>query len=159
MVSIVHGDVLKANAQIIAHQVNCQGVMGSGVAACVRKKLPVVFELYRNLCRSRSGATASLLGKNQYLDCALDGRVVTLVNMFAQDRYGDPTVTRYTDYDAFRECCRRLKTNALTQYGKSVSIAMPYLIGCGRGGGDWAVILSIVEQELGDLNVTFYRVD
>lgn len=30
MIKIINGDILKANENIIGHQVNCMGVMGQG---------------------------------------------------------------------------------------------------------------------------------
>jgi len=37
------GDVLKAETKVIAHQVNCKGVMGAGLAKQVKSKFPIVF--------------------------------------------------------------------------------------------------------------------
>jgi O-acetyl-ADP-ribose deacetylase (regulator of RNase III) len=41
------GNLLDAQTDVIAHQVNCQGVMGSGVAAEVKKRYPEAFNSYR----------------------------------------------------------------------------------------------------------------
>lgn len=50
MIRIVDGDLFAArDVDIIAHQVNCQGVMGSGVALQVRKLFPDVFDGYKSL--------------------------------------------------------------------------------------------------------------
>ena len=35
----ITGNVLDSDAPIIAHQVNCMGVMGAGVAKCIREKI------------------------------------------------------------------------------------------------------------------------
>jgi hypothetical protein len=42
MVKIVKGDLLKSDCQYIAHGVNCQGVMNSGIAKQIRDKYPEV---------------------------------------------------------------------------------------------------------------------
>lgn len=46
-IKIIDGDLFTTNAQIICHQVNCQGKMGSGVAKQVREKYPHVYEEYK----------------------------------------------------------------------------------------------------------------
>lgn len=52
MISIVKGDITNAKENIICHQVNCQGVMGSGVAKALFTKYPQMrkdyFEYYNN---------------------------------------------------------------------------------------------------------------
>lgn len=40
-VKIVNGDLLHATEDIIGQQVNCQGVMGSGVAKLMKERLYV----------------------------------------------------------------------------------------------------------------------
>ena len=41
----IYGDIFLSNADAILHQVNCQGVMGSGVAKQVREKYPIVVSI------------------------------------------------------------------------------------------------------------------
>lgn len=45
-VVIKEGNVFDSDADIICHQVNCQGVMGSGVAKEVRERYPEVYYAY-----------------------------------------------------------------------------------------------------------------
>lgn len=42
-IRIVNGDIFQSGADIIVHQVNCQGVMKSGVARQVWKKISCNF--------------------------------------------------------------------------------------------------------------------
>ena len=44
------GNLLDAQTDVIAHQVNCQGVMGSGVAKQIRDKWPRVYDSYVTYC-------------------------------------------------------------------------------------------------------------
>ena len=46
-VKYYNGDLLESGCDYICHQVNCQGVMGSGIAKSIREKWPVVFEKYK----------------------------------------------------------------------------------------------------------------
>ena len=41
---------MESGCNIICHQVNCQGVMGSGIAKQVREKYPNVYNSYKKAC-------------------------------------------------------------------------------------------------------------
>lgn len=164
MIKIVDGDIFQSKADAILHQVNCQGVMGSGVAKQVREKYPVVFQWYKLRCdedkkvRERCGLIKStLLGlaqicyKEDYLvgDPNMDTQAI--VNLFAQDKYGYDGQC-YTDYDALRKCLEYVN-----RIFKGRSVAIPYLMACHRGGGDWDKVSKMIEETLSDCDVTFYR--
>lgn len=147
-VKIIDGDILDSEADAILHQVNCQGVMGSGVAKQIRDRYPSVYEKYKIFCQARLDDTSELLGDVQL--CAIDiNRFV--VNLFAQDKYGRGNQC-YTNYDALKDCLKKVN---LEFAGKTVAI--PYMMSCGRGGGDWNVVSKIIEEELKDCNVTLYK--
>ncbi len=59
VIKIIEGDLFCSDARIIAHQVNCQGKMGSGVALQVKRKYPNVYNEYMKVC------SADMLGKIQ----------------------------------------------------------------------------------------------
>lgn len=143
-VHTVDGDIFKSNADVIVHQVNCQGVMGSGVAKQVREKYPNVFEAYQKRCRD----TLNPLGHTLCVE-APDGTVIA--NLFAQNKYGYDG-KRYTDYEALGECLKELRAECL---GKVVAI--PYLMSCARGGGDWDKVSKMIEESLAGCDVTYYR--
>ncbi len=155
----VKGDVLESKADVIVHQVNCQGVMGAGLAKQIKEKYPVVFWAYKALCdedkriRMQTGqARSGLLGRVQvcYKENYPIGRVEdpqVIVNLFAQDRYGRDGRC-YTDYDALRLCLERVNQRFA---GKTV--AVPYMMGCGLAGGDWSVVSRIIEESLRDCYV------
>lgn len=44
MIKVINGDLFTSDARIIAHQVNCQGKMDSGVAQQVKNKYPNVYD-------------------------------------------------------------------------------------------------------------------
>lgn len=56
------------------------------------------------------------------------------------------SITLYTDYTAFQSCLKRIKLTVPA----GETIAMPFKIGCGLGGGDWNVILGLIQKELSD---------
>jgi O-acetyl-ADP-ribose deacetylase (regulator of RNase III) len=49
MIHYVKGNLLDSNCDYICHQVNCQGVMGSGIARQIRERYPVVYLYYKML--------------------------------------------------------------------------------------------------------------
>lgn len=61
---ILNGDVFTAPFDAIAHQVNCRGVMNSGVAKTVRERYPEAFDAYKKLC-DETPNPFDLLGKGQ----------------------------------------------------------------------------------------------
>lgn len=125
MVQIKDGDIFKSGADIICHQVNCKGVMGAGLAAEIRRRNPDVYDEYRKLCLEKD---RELLG-----GCLIVGNIA---NLFGQYGYGRERC--YTDYGALQ-----LAFESLRGYGFQ-SIAIPYGIGCGLAGGEWAQVSWII---------------
>jgi O-acetyl-ADP-ribose deacetylase (regulator of RNase III) len=46
------GDIFQSNAQVIVNTVNCQGVMGRGLALAFKQKYPDMFHVYQQECRT-----------------------------------------------------------------------------------------------------------
>ena len=155
MIKILDGDVVYADADIIAHQVNCRGTMGAGLAKQIKFFFPEAFNAYESLCKQHRYDPDELLGNCQLVMSTKpnDDRVI-IANLFAQDRYGRDR--RFTDYDAFRQCMVALNRKAKSIYAKT--IALPYKIGCGLAGGDWDKIYNIIENELAGFDVKLYRI-
>lgn len=153
MVKYVKGDLLETHCDYICHQVNCQGVMGSGIAKQIREKWPEVFDEYIRRCNAAPSDNPSfwLLGTPQYVIVG----DICVINMFSQKDYGYDQ-RRYTSYDAFWECL--VDIACTTSVGKS--IGFPKNIGCGLGGGDWNIISTMIEDVLGkDFDVYIYERD
>ena len=86
-IKIIDGNLFDSKAKIIAHQVNCQGKMNSGVAKEVRQRYP-------------------------HVACDLN-----------------------------------------------CSVAMPYKIGCVRGGANWDEVYSMIEKAFKNIDVELWRLD
>jgi O-acetyl-ADP-ribose deacetylase (regulator of RNase III) len=166
MVSIVKGNLLDAKEAVIAHQVNCQKKMNSGVAKAIREKYPEVFVEYLK--------TEPQLGNVGFVFVPTDkltGNGITIANMYAQDMYGYDG-QQYTNYDAFRTCCRHIVSkcrylekciNKKSPYFDTdvyikYDVAMPYKIASDRGGADWDKIMDILLEEFTDINLTLYKI-
>ena len=96
MVKIIDGNLFDSTANIICHQCNCQGVMGSGVAAEVKRRYPKVFDAYR-----RDYCNGELtLG---HVCFATAKRDQVIANMCSQNNFGY-NGGMYTNYDALQKC-------------------------------------------------------
>ena len=148
------GNLLETQANIICHQVNCQGAMNSGVARSVRTKWPKVYTKYKEKCDN--AAPNTLLGSTQFV---IINEYTIVANMFAQFDYGYDGRC-YTSYDAFYNCLREVR-EAAKEYEKInnefCEIAFPKNIGCCRGGANWNIIYKMIEEVLGDLEVYIYE--
>ena len=161
MIQFKQGDLLQSCADIIAHQVNCQGVMGSGVAKQIRQQFPQAYVWYRRKVMKDFDHRKALLGTMQYVLVSYKPPCY-VANLFAQFDYGSMKgrTEPYTDYQALRSSLMHLNqfANELRAVlGRKPSIAMPYLIGCARGGGDWELVKSIIQDTLSEQEVTFYQ--
>lgn len=144
----VKGDIFQSGADVILHQVNCQGVMGSGVAKQVREKYPDVFAEYKEICERYKDDKEILLGHALFVQCDDD---VWIANLFSQKDFGYDG-SCYTSYDALRECLVRVN-----QRFTGCSVAIPYRMACHRGGGDWDIVSKMIEVTLKDCDVTLYE--
>lgn len=151
-VSIIEGNLMDTKAKYICHQVNCQGKMGSGVAAQIREKFPKAYAEYNALCSSMKNKEV-LLGEVQAVHCKRGADDVVICNLFGQLNYGY-NGKMFTSYEAFQKCVDWL--NRYVPDGETV--AMPFRIGCGLGGADWHLISKMIERGLGVThNVELWR--
>lgn len=143
-----NGDMFTSNAKYLCHQVNCMGKMGSGIAKTVREKFPTAFAEYSNVCLGNEKTPSNLLGNIFQSKCG--DKII--VHMFAQEQFGRSR--RYTDYDAFLNCLKRIRATVPT----GSVIAFPHGIGCGLGGGSWSIIFPMIEEVLaGDYEVEVWK--
>lgn len=154
MIKIVTGDLLQAKENIIGHQVNCQGVMGSGVAKQIRDKYRNVYSEYRNSVENVAENYG--LDKNVLLG-TVQGVVVGedkwVANMFGQLHYGYDG-KQYTNTNALYICFKKLRKVAEEN---GYSVALPYGIGCYRGGADWKEVENLLLKAFDGYEVTLYK--
>ena len=156
MVNYVKGNLLDSDCDYICHQVNCQGVMGSGIARQIRERFPIVYEAYLDRHHRYMGLgipTERMLGSiDVILENSFGGFVI---NMYSQNNCGYDG-RRYTSYDAFDIALHEIRRNV----PPGRKIGFPKNIGCGLGGGNWKVISALIEEILGeDYDVYIYEYD
>lgn len=177
-IEIVNGCLLNAfdsgEVNVMVQCVNCQGVMGGGLAKAIRDKYPFVYEEYRKFYEKAKDSHDGLLGKIQNIDFSFYdyindtdwngdiGRFPDkhIINVFGQEYYG--MEKRQVNYGALGQAFTAL-AYGLTQLGEDALqedydvVGFPYLFGCGLAGGDWNVVLEMIEFHFREFNVRIYK--
>ena len=133
-----NGNLLDATTDVIAHQVNCQGVMGSGVAKQIREKWANVYTAYRAEYDLFTDLNKPLLGNCQLVQVNDHQHVA---NLFGQDKYGYDG-KRYTSYDGIYDALVSLAFQM--ENNNMNSVAFPYHMSSDRGGADWIIISTMI---------------
>jgi O-acetyl-ADP-ribose deacetylase (regulator of RNase III) len=138
-----YGDLTNTDAKYIAHCVNAQGKMNSGVAKAIRQKFPRAYEIYMQAHEEHRLILGSVIGA----DCGTH----TILNIVGQDRYGYDGA-KYVYYVALRKGVRLINGNITD------AVAFPF-IGCGLAGGDWQLVSAIIEEESTNFQPIVYSLD
>src|SRR5579859_2526666 len=116
--------------------VNCEGVMGAGVALAFKTRYPEMFNDYAAACREnriRPGVLHVWKRPGEWV-----------INFPTKRAWRDES--RYEDIQSGLEALR----GYLLSQGQ-ISLALPAL-GCGHGGLDWSRVSVMIENSLGDLD-------
>lgn len=160
-ISRKNGDILDFKENFLFHQVNCMGVMGSGLAKQIRIKHPSVYTEYSNFLRSFNGVNSSPLGACLISDI---GHYQYVCNLFSQFEFGNNKNVVYTRYESFERALMSFRVQASSLFLRnSYSIAIPEYIGAGRGNGDPNIIWGIITRVLApygndnDIHIVMYN--
>ena len=159
---VIKGNLLDTPIKLIAHQVNCQGVMGGGVAKQIKEKYPEIYQNYKigleNYIKEIGHRPLGLS-----FNLTTNDHTHTILNICGQDFYGRDK--QYTDYEAFFNGF----VDSITDYrdinqfcdNVQIPIAIPYNIGCGLAGGDWNIVETLLKEIEVKYNVIFiaYKLD
>lgn len=143
MIKYIDGDLVRDADQydVIGHGSNCFNTMGSGIALQIKNKFP---EAYQVDCRTKSGDKEKL-GTITYTE----NTIPVVVNCYSQyDFKGRYFGVMDCDYNAIKTSMQLIKKNFS---GKKIGLPK---IGSQLAGGDWDVINRIIEEVLGDEDVT-----
>lgn len=138
-----YGNLLNTEIPYIAHCVNAQGKMRSGVAKAIREAYPKAYDDYMDVYNS----TGLKMGK---VICSTN-KPHNILHIVGQRNYGYDG-DQYVDYLALRDGFRTINKNVQDR------VAMP-LIGCGLAGGDWRIVSAIIEEELTNFQPVVYTLD
>lgn len=136
----IKGNILDTELSNIAHGVNCQNVMGSGVAKVLADKWPGVKEGYHDLFKFQAIPGEDILGTVAQIEIIDDNK--TVWNCFTQLHYL-PRNKRNVNYRAIVCCFMQLVELGVEE------IAIPK-IGCGLAGGDWNIVEQLINDTVGN---------
>lgn len=128
MITYVNKDITTVESGLIIQGVNCQGVMGSGVAAAIREKWSEVYTEYCDFCDATT--STKLLGQVNFVRIDFN---LYVANCFTQLYYGRDNL-RYADPAAIQKCLIDVYDWCATNKVYDI-YTVP--IGCGLGGLDW----------------------
>ena len=167
MISYHKGDILKSNADFICHQTNTKGKMGAGIAFKIAKFCPNHYIDYVHMCEYYKNNQEELLGQylvtynNMYI--TMEGIKNNIVALFGQFGYGRDK--QHTNYEALEKAFRTFiddleYVRKETGNNNITTIAIPYKMGCGLGGGDWSVVEDIIKRHDNDfVDIQIWELD
>lgn len=136
-----NGDLLKADSwNVMAHVANNFHTFGSGIAGQIRTVFP---EAYKADLETEYGCD-SKLGTFSYAQLEDGRRVYNIYAMWGIGCDGHP-LRRNLSYDAFHDALINLIESCENVYGDTLKVGVPKFIGCGLAGGDFSIVLAIVE--------------
>ena len=150
-----YGDILDYadKVDVIAHQVNCLGVMGGGLALQIANKWPLVLAKYKEAIYEwlKWSSRAKLLG--HCLIVQVNSKC-SVANLFGQHDVGGGV---QTNYEALLQALNRLKEEMIISGMRKVAI--PVNLGCGLAGGSWNIVQSLIEAAFADSGIQVILVE
>jgi len=132
---IINKDILTVEKGTICHQVNCMGVMGTGIALSIKQTWPIVFQEYKN---KMLWPRYKNLGRAQVIQV---GPELYCTNLFGQFDYGRDY--RRTEYGSIYMALRNLKAKlSEDQY----PVYFPYKISCNNAGANWDLVQEMLDE-------------
>lgn len=149
MIKYKKGDLIKAakkgEVDVIAHQCNCFNNMGAGIAPQIAKAFPNA----KAVDEATNKGDKTKLGTISF-DNTTSVLVVNLYGQFGWWKRKDGKIN--TEYNHLK--------NSLVEMSKilpaDAKVGLPK-IGCGLGGGNWSTVSKLIEETLGNFDVTVYE--
>ncbi|MGR5423312.1 macro domain-containing protein [Vibrio sp. PNB22_4_1] len=142
MIEIKKGNIFTSKCDTIVNPVNCQGVMGAGIALEFKLRYPEMFEKYQALCSSKHIQIGKLW--NYTLPSERFG-FKHVLNLPTKDSWKMPSKREYLEL-ALQKFVGTYKKSPYT------SVAFPVL-GAGRGGLDENEVIELMRHYLADIDI------
>lgn len=133
-------NILNVSNGIICHGVNCQGVMGAGLALAIRNKWPSTYQNYKKYCDR---------DKTQLLGSVCFDKInpqLCIAHCFTQFNYGRFPVIGEDKKQHFQILALSSCLDIIFEYCQREGmkeIHVPH-IGAGIGGGKWDIIKEMI---------------
>lgn len=134
MIEIVRGDLFKADVEALVNPVNCDGVMGKGIALLFKKAYPENFVAYRAACKQKQVQP----GKMFVFENACNPRFI--INFPTKLHWRGKSRMEYIE-SGLQDLLQVISGNRIR------SIAIPAL-GCGYGRLEWKAVFPKIEAAL-----------
>jgi hypothetical protein len=155
MITTINKDILTVDKGVIVHSVNCIGAVG-GLAGAIARKWPKNEIEYKSHVWNRE-KSITLLGTVFEVNAAHN---LIVANLFSQYTVG--TSKQQTEYSALIAGFKRITDTYFVGNDTETSddgvfginehpialkdIYIPYKIGCGLGGANWAIVEEIIHK-------------
>ena len=134
MIELATGDLLACGAEALVNPVNCDGVMGRGLAAQFKRAFPATFESYRAACKRGEVVP----GRMNVFELGARSTPRFIINF--------PTKRHWRNQSRMKDIEAGLEALVIDVQRLGVrSIAIPPL-GCGLGGLDWKEVRPRIER-------------
>ncbi len=150
----------------IAHSCNTRNIMGGGIALQIKNRYPQAYEADTeafNQEYDKNGQYIHWLGK--YSKAEIESKFLPnnkgrIYNLYTQASVG--TGKRQVDYEIFWKALKNMQEDLLFiqhETGEPQVLGLPYGISCGLAGGNWKIILAIIEDIFEDSLIQTYIVE
>lgn len=136
MFEIRQGSIFDAPVRALVNPVNCEGVMGKGLALEFKRRFPEAYESYRLACMRHELSPGMI---HEYW--AKDGK--RIVHFPTKALWRSPSRMQYIT-EGLPALVEWVQLNAIE------SIAIPAL-GCGMGGLNWTIVKAAIEEAFSDI--------
>lgn len=145
----IYGDLiqlaLSGEFDVILHGCNCYCQMDKGIALTIKNQFPAAYKADRKTDKG----SKKKLGNYSFADVKTENGQLTILNAYTQFDWKGKGIK--ADYEAIRKVMKKVKKNYA---GKRIGYP---LIGAGLAGGNWDVIMDIINEELADEDHTLVR--
>jgi len=163
MIKEIKGDIIKAlkddEIDYLIHCCNDQGIMNSGVSKRIKKEFPDAFETYIESFNDHLLFKDSPLGS-----FTIDSYGSGVINLVGQEQCLESS-RMYCNYGAvgkgFLEVINYFPATNLFKklnFERKIRVGIPYKFASNTAGGDWNIILQMIELMLGSfVDVYIYK--
>jgi O-acetyl-ADP-ribose deacetylase (regulator of RNase III) len=138
----VHGDLLQAKEQYIAHQSSCQGSTYEGLSAAIIQEYPHCDVFSKGLVQKTNICTPGEIYVSGHQTAKVMNDERAVITLYGQNYPGtleQGTMSTVTSDDSrlMRQTWFLKCLDKIMHISDLKSIAFPYRIGCGTAGGSW----------------------
>lgn len=135
MIQYRQGDLFECGADCLVNAVNCEGIMGKGIAYQFKIRFPENNKSYIKACKSGE----LKIGKIHFFT----ENGITVINLPTKDKWRQPSKMEYVEegMNHLVELLPKLEVK---------KIAIPSL-GCGNGGLLWENVKNMIEEKISGL--------